>query len=149
MFVVMENILPVEKVAQAAQDELHGGAGAVVTFVGVVRDNSQGHRVRYLEYSAYAPMAESEMRKIGDEVKARWGFPCAMAHRVGKLEIGEASIVIAVASPHRKAAFEACHFAIDRVKETVPVWKKEVAQDGFWWVEDPTGQVQSTSESKP
>lgn len=137
MIAVVEHELPVDEVVRAVETAQAGGAGAVITFLGVVRNRSQGHAIQYLEYSAYKPMAEREMERIAEEVRARWGCACAMAHRVGRLEIGEASIVIAVAAPHRGAAFEACRYAIDRVKETVPVWKKEVAVDGFWWVEDP------------
>jgi molybdopterin synthase catalytic subunit len=113
-----------------------------VLFVGTVRDNSRGpdgarHQIRYLEYSAYAPMALREMEKVAEEVRRRWDLPCAIGHRLGRLEVGEASVVIAVASPHRAVAFEACHWAIDEVKARVPVWKKEVACDGVWWVDDP------------
>ena len=137
-----ERLVP-QQVADAAESALNGGAGAVVTFVGTVRDHSRGldgkrHQVDFLEYSAYEPMAQSEMRRVSEDVKKRWKLPCAIAHRLGRLTIGEASVVIAVASPHRGEAFEACHWAIDRLKETVPVWKKEVAQDGTWWVENPT-----------
>ena len=120
--------------AQVAREE----AGAIATFGGVVRRHSQGRDVAFLEYSAYEPMARREMELIAREVGARWGFSCAIAHRLGRLGIGEASVIVAVSSPHRAPAFEACHWAIDRVKERVPVWKKEVARDGYWWVEDPT-----------
>lgn len=147
MIAVVEHELSVNDVVQWVETETGGAAGAVVTFLGIVRNNSQGHKIQYLEYSAYKPMAEREMQRIADEVRERWNFPCAIVHRVGRLEIGEASVVIAVAAPHRGAAFEACHYAIDRVKQTVPVWKKEVAEDGFWWVEDPVaGPVQESSQ---
>ena len=139
MICVLEDKLPVDEIISAAEASHNGGSGAVVTFIGTVRNKSLGQAIQYLEYQAYKPMAEREMRRVAAEVEQRWGLSCAMAHRVGRLEIGEASIVIAVASPHRKAAFEACHYAIDRVKEIVPVWKKEVAIDGSWWVEDPLG----------
>lgn len=137
MIVILNEELPVDEIVRAAQNEDAGAAGAVVTFLGTVRNNSQGHEIEYLEYEAYSPMALREMERIAQEVRERWGVPCSMGHRLGRLEIGEVSVVIAVASPHRKAAFEACHWAIDRVKETVPIWKKEVATDGYWWVEDP------------
>ncbi|HEX8237355.1 MAG TPA: molybdenum cofactor biosynthesis protein MoaE [Abditibacteriaceae bacterium] len=133
-------------IALAAEKALEGGAGAVVTFSGIVRNNSRGpdglkHCVDYLEYSAYEPMALREMRRVAEGVRARWNVPCAIAHRLGRLGIGEASVVIAVASPHRHIAFEACHWAIDELKATVPIWKKEVAQDDVWWVEDPTASA--------
>lgn len=110
--------------------------GAVVTFHGVVRDHSNGGKaVRYLEYEAYPEMAEARMRAIGEELRARWGVEeVAMVHRIGRVEIGEASVVIAVAAPHRGAAFDACEYAIDTLKATVPIWKKEVFADGEVWV---------------
>ena len=111
------------------------GCGAVVAFVGNVRRENDGREVDYLEYEAYPGMAEAKMAEIGAEIQARWGLSqVAMVHRLGRCEVGEASIVIAVASPHRKAAFEACHYAIDRVKEIVPVWKREVWKDGAVWI---------------
>jgi molybdopterin synthase catalytic subunit len=110
--------------------------GAVVTFHGVVRASSDsGRAVRYLEYEAYPEMAEAQMRAIGAEIKRRWDIDdVAMVHRIGRLEIGEASVVIAVASPHRGEAFDACEYAIDTLKATVPIWKKEVFADGEVWV---------------
>ncbi len=111
-------------------------AGGVVVFSGVVRNETGGRPVKFLEYEAHAPMAEAKMREIGAMARARWpGVKrVAMVHRVGRLEIGEASIVIAVSAAHRREAFEACRFAIDRLKETVPVWKKEYFEDGEVWV---------------
>ncbi|MBI2152189.1 MAG: molybdenum cofactor biosynthesis protein MoaE [Candidatus Rokubacteria bacterium] len=111
-------------------------AGGVVVFSGVVRDETGGRRVKFLEYEAHAPMAEAKMRGIGGMVRARWpGVKrVAMVHRVGRLEIGEASVIIAVSAGHRAEAFEACRFAIDRLKETVPIWKKEYFEDGEVWV---------------
>jgi molybdopterin synthase catalytic subunit len=137
MIQIVETELPIEAVNQAVTQELGGGMGALATFVGTVRDNAQGHDIRHLEYSAYVPMAEAEMRRIAGEVRERWGVPCAMAHRLGLLEVGQASIVVAVAAPHRKEAFEACWWAVDEVKARVPIWKKEVATDDTWWVENP------------
>lgn len=105
--------------------------GAVVTFDGIVRDNFDGRSVRSLEYEAYAEMAEKKMAEIGAEVRNKFDVgEIAMIHRLGALEIGESSIVIAVAAPHRHAAFEACAYAMDRVKEEVPIWKKEFFEDG-------------------
>ena len=111
-------------------------AGGVVVFSGVVRNETGGRRVKFLEYEAHAAMAEAKMREIGRMVHARWpGVKMvAMVHRVGRLEIGEASVMIAVSAAHRAEAFEACRFAIDRLKETVPVWKKEYFEDGEVWV---------------
>ena len=112
-------------------------AGGVVTFVGNVRDHARGRSIRYLEYEAYPEMAELEMQKIADEAGKRWpGTRVAIAHRTGHLEIGEAAVVIVAAAPHRAEAFEACRFAIDTLKQTVPIWKKEVSTDGEHWVDD-------------
>ncbi len=111
-------------------------AGAIALFAGVVRDENLGRRVEYLEYDAYPPMAEKKMAEIADEVRAKWPVTgIAMAHRTGRLQVGEASVIIAVSSPHRADAIEACHYAIDRLKETVPVWKKEVFEGGEEWLE--------------
>ena len=120
------------------RDVLRDCNGAVVTFCGVVRDNSGGRRTDYLVYDAYEQMAERKMAEIGAEAERRWKIRnIAMVHRVGRLEIGEISVLIAVASPHRAQAFEACHYAIDRLKEVVPIWKKEVGEDGTSWMEGP------------
>jgi molybdopterin synthase catalytic subunit len=113
------------------------GAGGVVTFVGNVRDHARGRSIQHLEYEAYPEMAEREMQKIADAAGRRWpGVRVAIAHRTGHLEIGEAAVVIAASAPHRAEAFEACRFAIDTLKQTVPIWKKEVATDGEYWVDD-------------
>jgi molybdopterin synthase catalytic subunit len=111
-------------------------AGAVVLFFGVVRDNNKGRRVDHLEYDAYPEMAEKVMRDLADEIMGR--FPVtdiAIQHRTGRLEIGEASLLIAVSSPHRKEGFEAAAALVDRFKEVVPVWKKEVWEGGEEWIE--------------
>ena len=114
----------------------HPGAGAICTFSGTVRDNSRGQSVTHLDYEAYAEMAVPQMRKIGDEIKQRWpGARVAMAHRTGRLEIGEASVVVSVSCPHRAEAIAACKWGIDRLKESVPIWKKEHATDGTYWIE--------------
>ncbi len=110
--------------------------GGIVTFQGVVRNHARGKRVRYLEYDAYPEMAEQQMAAIAAEVERRWQTDrVALVHRVGRLEIGECSVVVAVACPHRGEAFEACRYAIDTLKADVPIWKKEVAEDGEEWVE--------------
>ena len=112
-------------------------AGGIVTFVGTVRGASRGHTIRHLEYEAYPHMAEREMEKIADEAAAQWpGARVAMAHRTGHLAIGELAVVIAAAAPHRAEAFAAARFAIDTLKQRVPIWKKEVAADGETWVEE-------------
>ncbi len=110
---------------------LRGEDGAVVTFEGVTRNHSGGRATRYLEYEAYEPMALTQMRAIIDEVKKRWPVDrVGIVHRLGRLEIGETSVAIVVTSAHRKPAFEACHYTIDRLKKIVPIWKKEYFTDG-------------------
>ncbi|MCR9097635.1 MAG: molybdenum cofactor biosynthesis protein MoaE [bacterium] len=112
-------------------------AGGVVSFVGRVRDHARGHSIEHLEYEAYPAMAEREMEKIVDEAAEKWpGTRVAIAHRVGRLEIGDAAVVVVAASAHRGEAFDACRFAIDTLKVTVPIWKREVATDGAYWVDD-------------
>lgn len=133
MYRIISEPIDAEAVYRAV---LHDGDGAVVVFHGVVRDHSNGGRgVRYLEYEAYPEMAEAQMRAIGEEIAQRWGIEhVAMVHRIGRVEIGEASVVLAVASPHRGEAFDACEYAIDTLKANVPIWKKEVFADGEVWV---------------
>lgn len=112
-------------------------AGGVVSFVGRVRDHARGHSIEHLVYEAYPEMAEREMEKIVDEAAAKWpGTRVAIAHRVGRLEIGDAAVVVVAASAHRDEAFQACRFAIDTLKVRVPIWKREVATDGAYWVDD-------------
>ena len=112
-------------------------AGGVVSFVGRVRNQARGHSIEHLVYEAYPEMAEREMEKIVDEAAERWpGTRVAIAHRVGRLEIGDAAVVVVAASAHRDAAFLACRYAIDTLKVRVPIWKREVATDGAYWVDD-------------
>lgn len=111
------------------------GAGAVVTFSGTVRDHGRGQPVSLLEYEAYAPAAERMMEQVGQEMRERWPvIKVAMVHRTGALPVGEVSVVIAVSSAHRDAAFEASRYAIERLKEIVPIWKKEHYDDGATWL---------------
>jgi molybdopterin synthase catalytic subunit len=116
---------------------LTGAAGAMVTFDGVVRNQTKDRRVVSLQYEAYVPMAVKEMRRIGEEIREKWPEieRIGVIHRFGELQISESSIVIVITSPHRRTAFEACHYAIDRLKQTVPIWKKEIFEDGEEWVE--------------
>ena len=106
-------------------------SGAVVLFFGVARNQSEGRRVRALEYDAYPAMAEKKLREVGDEVRARWPVTgIGVLHRTGRLAIGETSMLVAVSAAHREEAFEACHYAVDRIKQVVPIWKKEIWEDG-------------------
>jgi len=109
--------------------------GAVVTFVGVVRGTTGGREVRHLEYEAYPEMVEETLRQIGDEIHARWKTirEVAIVHRVGRLQVGETAVVIALSAAHRHEVFDALHYGIDRLKEIAPIWKKEVWTDGEEW----------------
>jgi molybdopterin synthase catalytic subunit len=109
--------------------------GGIVVFVGTVRNQTKGNRVLELEFEAYKPMAISEMKKIAEEIKEKFSLlRVSIHHRVGVLDIGEIPVIIAVSAPHRKAAFAACEYAIDKLKETVPIWKKEFFESGEMWV---------------
>ena len=111
-----------------------GEDGAVVVFDGIVRNHSRGRRTLYLDYEAYEEMAVKQMRELGKKARERFGVrQVTMVHRLGRLEIGETSVLIVVASAHRSAAFEACRWLIDTVKQTVPIWKKETFADGAVW----------------
>jgi len=129
---------PLESDALAALVEAKGD-GAVVTFAGLVRDHNQGRHVQFLEYEAYEPLAVRALQRIVDEARELWpGARVAVHHRLGRLEIGEASIVIAAASAHRADAFAACRYTIERVKQIVPIWKREHFDGGDVWLEGAT-----------
>lgn len=126
-----------EPIAPAAVEALVAspGCGAVLTFLGTVRDISEGKRVVALEYEAYEPMVLKELQRIGREARARWpDLRLAIWHRCGRLALGEVSLAVAVATPHRAQAFAACRWAVEAVKARLPIWKKEFAEDGSWWV---------------
>ena len=133
IYAVVERALSPDEITARVDDP---GAGGVVIFSGVVRNQTDGRPVKYLEYEAHAPMAEAKMREIGAEIRTRWSGVrrVAMLHRIGRLEIGESSVLIAVSAAHRGEAFDACRYAIDTLKRTVPVWKKEHFEDGEVWV---------------
>jgi molybdopterin synthase catalytic subunit len=129
---VTEDPLSLDEVVRAVTTPAHGG---LVTFTGLVRRESRGKQIVRLEYEAYVPMAERALRAIGDALGQAWpGVRVAIVHRVGRLSVGEAAVAIAVSAPHRAQAFEACRAAIDRLKESVPIWKKEIAEDGEEWI---------------
>ena len=112
--------------------------GAVVTFLGTTRGNTGDRKVLHLEYEAYVPMAEKKLAEIAQEMRDRFNVDdVAIAHRLGRLEIEEISLVVAVASAHRKDAFAACQYSVDRIKQTVPIWKKEYFEGGEVWIESP------------
>ena len=121
--------------------------GAVVTFDGCVRNHSAGRRTLFLEYEAYVPMALAKIREIGAELHRQFAVDrVAIVHRLGRLEIGETSVFIAVSAPHRRAALDACRFAIDTLKRTVPIWKKEYFEDGAVWAE---GELPAVPDKTP
>lgn len=127
-------------------------SGAVNVFLGVVRDNNLGRSVGYLEYDAYPAMAEKVMRELAEEAKSRFGLEeCAVLHRTGRLEIGETSLLVAVACGHRAESFDAGHWLVNEIKKRVPVWKKEVWEDGEEWIEGPEslGMQQSPAGMRP
>jgi len=114
----------------------HRDVGAVVVFEGVVRDNTRGRRTLYLDYEAYEPMALKELERLLAQAKENFAIgEAAIVHRLGRLHVGETSVFIVVASAHRAAGFEACHWLIDNLKKTVPIWKKEYFEDGAVWAD--------------
>jgi molybdopterin synthase catalytic subunit len=134
---ITDSPIDVQKLLEFVADP---AAGATATFLGTTRNTNDGRRVIRLEYECYPGMAEKEMRKIAAAALSRWPIvKIAMVHRIGRVDIGEASVAIAVSSGHRHAAFEACHYAIDRLKDTVPIWKKELYEGGELWIGSQTG----------
>jgi len=132
VFRVTDEPLQLDEVVRAVGGEAQGG---LVTFTGVVRRHSRGKTIVRLEYEAYRPMAERKLAEIGQAIEREIaGARVAIVHRVGALAVGEAAVVIAASAPHRAQAFDACRAAIDRLKESVPIWKKEIADDGESWV---------------
>ena len=132
--------IQLERVAAAVAAGAAAGAdGAVVTFLGLVRNHNLGRSVRYLEYDAYQPLALKAFGRIAAEIGERWpGARLALHHRVGRLEVGDASIAIATGSPHRGDAYAACRYAIERIKQIAPIWKHEFFDGGEVWIEGAT-----------
>lgn len=139
MFQIVEEPIDVEAmIAKVTRRE----AGAITTFIGTVREWTHGRKTLYLEYQAYIPMAVKKLAEIGEEVKEKWPETvAAITHRIGRLDITDAAVVIAVSSPHRKAAYEANEYIIERIKQIVPIWKKEHWEDGETWIGDQLGKV--------
>lgn len=135
MIEITSNPLSPEQIINKVRKDSHG---AVVTFIGTVRSPSQGKEVLYLEYEAYEEMARKKLQQILKEINQKWQLQdVAISHRTGKVNAGETALVIVVASPHRQEAFEACQYAVDRLKQIAPFWKKEVYGKGESWVEHP------------
>ncbi|PYZ97436.1 molybdenum cofactor biosynthesis protein MoaE [Alteribacter lacisalsi] len=124
-------------ITEVIEKVTHRNAGAVNTFIGTVRELTNGKRTLYLRYDAYVPMAEKQLARIGDEIKRDYPeAKVAITHRIGELAISDVAVVIAVATPHRADAFDASRYAIERIKEIVPIWKKEHWEDGSEWIGD-------------
>jgi molybdopterin synthase catalytic subunit len=131
MYQITQDPISVEQVSNSV---ITPEQGATLTFIGTTREFTLGKRTVWLDYEAYIPMALSAMQQIGHELKAQWpGTLCAITHRLGKVDIGEISVVIAVSSPHRAECYEASRYAIERLKQIVPIWKKEIWEDGSEW----------------
>ena len=132
-------IEPLVAAVTASRGTAEGSDGAVATFVGLVRNHNKGRSVQYLEYEAYEPLARKSFERIASEIAARWpGVALALHHRVGRLDIGDASVAIVAASPHRADAFAACRYTIERIKQIAPIWKREFFDGGDMWIEGAT-----------
>ena len=132
MIAITEELINTQAVIAAVQAD---GAGAINVFIGTVRNQTQAKPVTKLDFEAYDSMAVKKMQEIANQAAERWPIQkVAIVHRKGSLQIGEAAVVIAVSTPHRKASFEACEFIIDTLKQVVPIWKKEIFEDGAVWV---------------
>ncbi len=132
MIRISRDVLDAEEITATVRAPDKGG---VVTFLGTVRDHTGGKRVLYLEYEAYKEMAEKMLDRIAEEVVERWDDTVvSIAHRLGRMEVGEISLVVVAASPHRVEAFSACQYVVNRIKENVPIWKKEAFEGGEVWV---------------
>lgn len=139
LFEIVDTPIQVDQVIKKVESRK---AGAITTFIGVVREWTKGKRTLYLEYDAYIPMAEKMLANIGDEIQTKWpNTIVAISHRVGRLDISDIAVVIAVSSPHRKAAYEANEYAIERIKQMVPIWKKEHWENGEAWIGDQLEKV--------
>jgi len=142
---VVPDVLDLPALTQAVVGA-RSGDGAVASFVGLVRDHNQGRRVSFLDYEAYVPLAVKALDLIGEEVRTHWpDTALGVHHRTGRMEIGEASVIIAAASPHRANAFAACRYTIERIKQIVPIWKHEHFEGGDVWLEGATADPDDES----
>ncbi|WP_117168986.1 molybdenum cofactor biosynthesis protein MoaE [Paraliobacillus sediminis] len=139
LYVITDQAIQLEDVVNKVERR---EAGAITTFIGTVREWTKGKQTLYLEYQAYVPMAIKKMEEISNEALEKWpDSKIAVTHRIGRLEISDVAIVIAVSSPHREAAYRANQYVIERMKQVVPIWKKEHWEDGETWIGDQSGNV--------
>ncbi len=132
MISVIDRSIDVSEVLASVRDT---SAGAIDLFIGTTRDVSRGKKVKFLEYEAYGPMAQRQMEQMVQEAFGKWKVhKISIVHRIGRVALGEASVVIAVSSAHRREAFDACRYLIDTLKRDIPIWKKEYFEDGAVWV---------------
>lgn len=145
MFRVTREAIDLQELVEFVTDP---EAGAIVTFIGTTRNNNEGRKVIALDYEAYPEMAEKELARLGEEAKKRWKIQrMAIVHRIGPVQITEPSVIIAVSAAHRHDAFEACRFAIEEIKKSVPIWKKEVFEGGEVWIGTQSGEPLNMNRS--
>ena len=133
---ITHNKLNVEKLSA---DVIADRNGAVVVFNGITRDHTDGRKVLFLEYEAYLPMAKAKLNDVAEEMCDKWDVSVVIAHRIGRVDIGESSLIVTVGSPHRASAYQASQYSVDRIKQIVPIWKKEHFDGGEVWIGDAEG----------
>ena len=133
---ITHNELNIEKLST---DVIADRNGAVVVFNGITRDHTDGRKVLFLEYEAYLPMAKAKLNDVAEEMCDKWDVSVVIAHRIGRVNIGESSLIVSVGSPHRASAYQASQYSVDRIKQIVPIWKKEYFEGGEVWIGDAEG----------
>ncbi|MEE9144560.1 MAG: molybdenum cofactor biosynthesis protein MoaE [Candidatus Binatia bacterium] len=144
MFRVTQKAINLQELVEYVTDP---EAGAIATFIGTTRNNNEGRKVISLDYEAYPEMAEKELARLGEEAKIKWNIQrMAIVHRIGPVQITEPSVIIAVSAAHRSDAFEACRFAIEEIKKSIPIWKKEIFEGGEVWIGSQSGEPLSSGK---
>ena len=126
-------------IEELSADVIADRNGAVVVFNGITRDHTDGRKVLFLEYEAYLPMAKAKLNDVAEEMCDKWDVSVVIAHRIGRVDIGESSLIVTVGSPHRASAYQASQYSVDRIKQIVPIWKKEHFDGGEVWIGDAEG----------
>ena len=126
-------------IEELSADVIADRNGAVVVFNGITRDHTDGRKVLFLEYEAYLPMAKAKLNDVAEEMCDKWDISVVIAHRIGRVNIGESSLIVTVGSPHRASAYQASQYSVDRIKQIVPIWKKEYFEGGEVWIGDAEG----------